>query len=54
MDRIVREAIEIELQPNNIKRDAGFVSERKGSLSFAPSINFQNMTPDLLGYVGHA
>jgi hypothetical protein len=35
MDRIIRKAIEIELQSNNINREDGFSSESHGSLSFA-------------------
>jgi hypothetical protein len=39
MDCIVREAIEIELHPNNMNREAGFVL-------YASSRNFQEMTSD--------
>jgi hypothetical protein len=36
MDCIVREAIDIELHPNNMNRDVGFVSASHGSLSSPP------------------
>jgi hypothetical protein len=45
MDCIVREAIEIELHPNNITVRLFFVSAGHGSLSSAPSRNLLNMTP---------
>jgi hypothetical protein len=48
MDRIVREAIEIELHRYNINRD----SASRGSLSSAPSRILLNKTPDLQGYTG--
>jgi hypothetical protein len=52
MVRIVREAIEIELQPNNMNRDVGFFSASHRSLSSAPSRNLLIMMPDLQGYAG--
>jgi hypothetical protein len=36
MDRIVREATEIELDPYNINREGGFVSVNHGNLLLAP------------------
>jgi hypothetical protein len=34
MDHIVREAIEIELHPNNMNRDVGFCLSKSGCLSY--------------------
>jgi hypothetical protein len=51
MDRIIREAIEIELQHNNMTSEVGFFfSASHGSLSPASSRNLLNMAPDLQGY----
>jgi hypothetical protein len=50
MDHIVREVIEIELRPNNMNREVGFVSASHGNLSSASSRNPLNMTRDLQGY----
>jgi hypothetical protein len=50
MYRIVREAIQIELHPNNMKREVGFLLASYGSLPSAPSRNIRHMTPDLQGY----
>jgi hypothetical protein len=52
MDSVVKEAIEIELLPNNMNREVGFVSASHGSLLFASLRNLRNMTPDLQGYAG--
>jgi hypothetical protein len=41
MDRIVREAIEIELQSNNMKREVGFISANHGNLSLLPQDSFR-------------
>jgi hypothetical protein len=49
MNRNVRDAIEIELHPNNINSKV-FVSASHGSLSSAPQRNLLNMTPDLQGH----
>jgi hypothetical protein len=43
MDRIVREAIEIELHPYNIKREGGF-SLSKSRKPLISSLNFRDMT----------
>jgi hypothetical protein len=49
MDRIVREAVEIELHRNNMNREVGFVSLSHGSRSSFPS---RKLTPDLKGHAG--
>jgi hypothetical protein len=49
MDRIVREAIEIELHHNNMDREVSFASGIHGSHSSAPS---RNLTPDIQDHMG--
>jgi hypothetical protein len=53
MIRIVREAIEIEIHPYNMKREGGFCLSNQGSLSFPPE-KLSGHDPDPLGYAVHA
>jgi hypothetical protein len=48
VEHIVREAIEIELHPNNMK--TGFVWTSQETLLSVSLRNLQKMTPDPLGY----
>jgi hypothetical protein len=49
---MAREAIESELQPNNMNREVGCCLSNDASLSSALSRNLLTMTPDLRGYAG--
>jgi hypothetical protein len=50
MDRIIGEAIEIELHPNNMNREVGFCLSKAWKPLICSLKNLLNMTPDLQGY----
>jgi hypothetical protein len=51
MDHIIREGIEIELHPNNMKRKGGFCLSNSWKSPSAPTRNLLNMMPDLQGCI---